>query len=364
MRGKLSSALTRSASQLERAVPASWLWRTSICLLISAAVALALQGQVHLRFLEIPFPSQTNDRNLLPRILLVIRTCPKFYETRLRDALDTHGRYVPANLLLPVGNTPYSVAVHSPSGAARIIDVAPTDGSNTGGVGVCEDNHGVGIVCIEGRALYYAYERQHDFDWVFVVDDDVYVHRKNLEQVVLTLNEDVRLVYTIGGCAQNVTCARNAGGGICGGGGWLLSKKNLVRGIEHDGGDGSGYSNNSVRLERKTSGKHTNLADWMSAWTETGAGVAREDGSWWSDITAGCVLHERGGISVKELPGLHPWTVERKKLDQELTHGSPAPITYHYVGREEVPKMRALHHLAVNPPSPTKFGMNVTNQTL
>jgi hypothetical protein len=330
----------------------AWLWRATVCLL--GALMVAVMSRKTIFAVTIVRRSASMPPDPGPRILFVIRTCPKYYSTRLRDVLETHVRLVPAKLILAVGNTPFALAVHGSPGTARIIDVMPTDGSNSDGIGVCEDNHGTGITCIEGRALYYAYERRADFDWTFVIDDDVYVHHRNLQDTIPTLNENDRHVYTIGGCAPKATCANKAGGGICGGGGWLLSRKNLVRVIEHEGGNGSSYTNSSVRLERIERGKQTDLAAWMAAWMDTGAGVAKEDGSWWSDITAGCVLHERGGIAVKHLPGLHPWTIQRKSLHLEITAQSPAPISYHYVGRDEMPGMRELHDIVIQSNNPSE----------
>jgi hypothetical protein len=81
----------------------------------------------------------------------------------------------------------------------------------------------------------------------------------------------------------------------------------------------------------------------MKAWMAVGAEVQMEDGSWWSDITAGCVFHRFGGLTTKQLDGLHPWTVPAKDLIMKLAND--APLSFHYVHKDEMPGMRGMHKL-------------------
>lgn len=85
------------------------------------------------------------------------------------------------------------------------------------------------------------------------------------------------------------------------------------------------------------------LRRWMDAWMRIGAEVFRQDGSWWSDITAGCVFHRLGGIKTKNLPGLHPWTVKATGLLRIFAE--ELPLSFHYVDRDEMPGMLVLQKL-------------------
>jgi hypothetical protein len=158
------------------------------------------------------------------RVLYVVRTCPKYYETRLSDALATYLAEVPQELIILVGNTPYvqtapdhTRGLHSTD--VRNMSVLPTDAVGDDYPDPCPDNHSDGVTCVEGRGLFYAYERRDSFDWLFVIDDDVYAHRHNVEVTASALPADDHRVYTVGGCGHKAKCANDAGGGICGGGG-------------------------------------------------------------------------------------------------------------------------------------------------
>lgn len=130
---------------------------------------------------------------------------------------------VPAGEILVVGNDAHSLNVSDGTRAGksyRNISVLPTLGDG-GNIKTCPDNHAEGVTCIEGRALFYAFKRaqREELDWVFVVDDDVFVHRRNVEKAALNLSTSTPHAFTIAGCAPNAQCAVDAGGGICGGGG-------------------------------------------------------------------------------------------------------------------------------------------------
>lgn len=166
-----------------------------------------------------------------PRILYVVRTCPKFYDTRLRDALETYLSGVPAELILVVGISAHNLTVpdwtglgggERPAGKTRVISVMATDEGADARLEACLDNHDEGVTCVEGRALLLAFERRCVFDWVFVVDDDAYVHRLHLEMTVEGLSEEAGHVYAVPGCGLKAKCTVDPGGttgGICGGGG-------------------------------------------------------------------------------------------------------------------------------------------------
>ncbi|KAI0564398.1 hypothetical protein FGB62_26g32 [Gracilaria domingensis] len=276
--------------------------------------------------------------------MFVVRTCPKYYETRLKDALTTYLTKVPSDRILIVGNTPYVIS--APDGTRkenrmpmRQIHVHGTDGSDPLNGTVCFDDHAQGITCIEGRALFYAYQRRKAFDWLFVVDDDVYVHRHNLEMTAGMLDPLRRLVYSTPGCAPKVECANAAGGGICRGGGYLLSRQNLERAVLGVGCEEIKKGNELM----ENADEQTLLSGWMQSWMDIGVSVAHDDGNWFSDITAGCALHIRGCIETRQMAGLHPWPLGASDVIQKLAH--EAPLSFHYIDRDGMPGMQALQKL-------------------
>lgn len=85
------------------------------------------------------------------------------------------------------------------------------------------------------------------------------------------------------------------------------------------------------------------LLDWMKSWMKMGAMVARDDGNWWSDITASCALYIRGGIKTHGMLGLNPWHLNASEIIEQLTN--EAPLSFHYVDRGEMPGMQGMHKL-------------------
>lgn len=102
---------------------------------------------------------------------------------------------------------------------------------------------------------------------------------------------------------------------------------------------------------------------WMETWMGVGAEIKKQDGGWWSDVTAGCMYHKFGGLTIKEPPGLHPWTVSPKDLVTKLT--KDAPLSFHYVTAGEMPGMRGMHKLVTgtNRRSRLKFNNDKRNKT-
>jgi hypothetical protein len=123
----------------------------------------------------------------------------------------------------------------------------------------------------------------------------------------------------------------------------LLSRQNLERAVCGDGLPGGRAPQCNPGAGAAGAAGGQSLEPWMRSWMGIGAEIQREDGSWWSDITAGCAFHRRGGIRTRQLPGLHPWTVAAKDLIQKLAND--APLSFHYVHRDEMPGMRGMHKL-------------------
>lgn len=85
------------------------------------------------------------------------------------------------------------------------------------------------------------------------------------------------------------------------------------------------------------------LKAWMADWMNIGKEVAKEDGGWWSDITAGCAFHQLGNVSSHVIQGIYAWELEAKEIVEKLVE--EAPLSFHYVERGEMPGMKGIHKL-------------------
>lgn len=85
------------------------------------------------------------------------------------------------------------------------------------------DNHWEGLTCLEANAHVEIMNRT-DFTWLLVVDDDTYVVVDRLTSLLKTL--DPRRLQVFG----NSNCGDCGGGrkGLCGGGGYFLSRQSLL----------------------------------------------------------------------------------------------------------------------------------------
>lgn len=162
------------------------------------------------------------------------------------------------------------------------------------------DNHGPGLTCLEAVAELKIMQRK-DFDWLVVVDDDVYVHLGNLVAQLENIATDVRAVWGIPGCGH---CDGGASG-LCGGGGYAVSRVNLVHMAS------AGWP--PTRLE-----KHTFMHDFMS-------GPDTE----WCDVRFACVAQHHG-LHLKLLGGLYGWNLSSAAdLDAAMRSTDVPPITFH-----------------------------------
>ena len=84
----------------------------------------------------------------------------------------------------------------------------------------CGNDHSAQLTCKTGVALQRAYEQLGNFSWIFVVDDDLYLHVANVHQVLSHFDPSKSIAVGIVGCGPHL-CPR---GGFCGGGGYALSR--------------------------------------------------------------------------------------------------------------------------------------------
>jgi len=86
------------------------------------------------------------------------------------------------------------------------------------------DNHWEGLTCLEA-SMHVRIMNRTDFSWLLVVDDDVYVFVDRLSELLGTLDGDRGLAFGSPGCGD---CG-DGRKGFCGGGGYFLSRRSILR---------------------------------------------------------------------------------------------------------------------------------------
>lgn len=181
------------------------------------------------------------------------------------------------------------------------------------------DNHGMGLTCLEAKAHLKLMNRT-DFDWLLVVDDDTYVFAERLRDTLLGMDPEKKAVYGIPGCGH---CSKGRTG-FCGGGGYMLSRKNLLRmaGLEH-----------GPALQ-------ASQASFLQSFMST------PDASPECDVRFGCVAQDAGlkPIAVK---GLYGWSVKgahKERRIVELKQDDP-PLVLHYISNDSHMQLIRREHL-------------------
>jgi len=180
------------------------------------------------------------------------------------------------------------------------------------------DNHQKGLTCLEAASDLQLMNRT-DFDWLLVVDDDVYVFVDRVRDTLNNVKASDARVYGVPGCGD---CA---GGkhGFCGGGGYILSRQSLLK-----------------------------MAASTSAPVSQEAGTAflehmmKNRGSDWADVSFGCVAMEKG-LELESVQGMfgNPVQDSKGKYDQaqevSMVESSEVPaLVFHRVSDAS-----HMHHL-------------------
>lgn len=87
------------------------------------------------------------------------------------------------------------------------------------------DNHDKGLTCLEAKHHLHFMNRT-DFDWLLVVDDDVYVFADRLRATLRQMDPYKAEVYGMPFCGD---CGGDGRKGFCGGGGYVLSRQSLLK---------------------------------------------------------------------------------------------------------------------------------------
>lgn len=237
------------------------------------------------------------------------------YAAQLDAVLNTWGAEVYPQKLLVVG-----VRGFNPASPDVIYKLAPR----------CKDGHvnNEGISCKEATLLAEGY--RSGADWVVVLGSDNYVFPRNFERELRSRNPERPQILALWGCG--VGYCEDKKGGLCGGGGYAISRSAL----------------DSLIGKQPHAGKRFVSESMQTAKTSCG---------FWSDMVTSC-LARRHNIEQVDLTGLYAWkvcprpsnatlyqwwlagtwfdklylcdfnhTLYREKMEAQ----SPVPLTFHYI---------------------------------
>lgn len=197
------------------------------------------------------------------------------------------------------------------------------------GAAGCHADHDLGICCRTARSLALAAERIGNRSWVFVVDDDTYVHTGNLERILSDFDASQPLALGMTKCGTG-HCDDGLGG-FCGGGGYAISKPALQMMI--------GDSREAFERE------YLEIA---------GSPI----GEAFDDVSTTCLLRRRKVPVLDGLQGIYPWigwdappspngvgawssNLNLPDVYLRAIHATePLPLTLHYINAAE---MSAIH---------------------
>jgi len=178
----------------------------------------------------------------------------------------------------------------------------------------CGNDHSAQLTCKTGVALQRAHEQLGNFSWIFVVDDDLYLHVANVHRVLSDFDPSKSIALGIVGCGPHLC----PGGGFCGGGGYALSRPAVEKIMAQ--------------------GELAFQKDLMEHLAKEKSGQA------WDDISVSCLLR-RHGIPLLQIKGLYGWVLQgaqrnKSSLNSEyikaIHQTKPLPLTFHYVSPQQI----------------------------
>jgi len=203
---------------------------------------------------------------------------------------------------------------------------------------MCQDGHinNPGISCKEATLLSTGYAMSAD--WVVVVGSDNYVFPKNMEERLEKEDKNKPQILAIFGCGGGKYC-EDGKGGICGGGGYAISKAALEKMV----GKGPDAAQKFIQ-------------ESMQCASTVGGG--------WSDQVTSCIAR-RSGVSEVNLDGLYGWKLcdagamecpfEQNVYRDKILSTTPKTLTFHYIGP---PEMYRIHKMVQD----TKSHVSVLEQ--
>jgi hypothetical protein len=255
---------------------------------------------------------QVLDRCKKTRILIIVRTSPGTCGSRIPRIKSSWAADAGPNIKVvgfmegdtdeevPANDT-FLPMVTSSECAKRFAD---------------DKGHGVRFCCKTANSLWYTRQADGlmnwDWDWVYLVDDDVYVFLDHLQsQLCHDFSDGVPKVVGLPGCNTKV-CK-----GMCGGGGFGFSKADLQTYL----------------------GVGSTREEFLSEFIDT-CRVCEN----WDDVTVGTVATKRS-MKLERMPGSEPWKMDvDSQVDKALSFHE-LPTIWHYV-REDMNKVHEIHQKA------------------
>lgn len=180
------------------------------------------------------------------------------------------------------------------------------------------NNHGMGLTCLEAKAHLKLMSRT-DFDWLLIVDDDTYVFAQRLRDTLQGMDVDKKEVYGIPGCGK---CAHGLHG-FCGGGGYMISRVNLLRMASLEHGPVPAAIQSSF------------LQSFM-----------QNPDNDWCDVRFACVAQD-AGLKPTAVKGLYGWSISgatKERRIVELKQDAP-PLVLHYISDDAHMQLIRREHL-------------------
>eukprot|EP00929_Paragymnodinium_shiwhaense_P008530 TRINITY_DN112492_c0_g1_i1.p1 TRINITY_DN112492_c0_g1~~TRINITY_DN112492_c0_g1_i1.p1 ORF type:complete len:444 (-),score=56.52 TRINITY_DN112492_c0_g1_i1:35-1366(-) len=232
-------------------------------------------------------------------LVVVLQSGKAFYNTRLDWISKTWATKLGGQALVAVGDSP------ALDGSIRVQ-----------GTRCPASSHGQGGCCKMAEAAIAAYDMMQkipSLQWAYLADDDTYVRVPQLLQKLKTLDprgeSGKGAAYGLFVCTS-ARCAT----GLCGGGGYALSRLAVESMVGSDG---------PAKFLREQ-------MDTCSLCDE------------WADIAMSQVMRANL-VSQEKLDGLHAWRMKKDVFDETLKETAPEPLVYHYIRSQG--QMTFLHDL-------------------
>jgi len=234
------------------------------------------------------------------RVLFVVYSDSKFYETRLKWVTNTWARDVPQESLVIIGDAPYTGA-----GQVRARKVVATQ---------CPaHSHWEGACCKYAEAVIHALEIMREdpsYEWAYFTDDDAYVRHASIENALMQQQEPSGRGLLL----SNIGCATKQCTGICAGGGYAANRRAIVDVVEGAIGANQPGANASQAF----------LTEQMQSCSQCER---------WADVAL-AQLYKRRGVELRPLEGLYGWRLPKDKFEASLTN-AVEPLMYHYIQSEQ-----------------------------
>jgi len=242
------------------------------CLLIASVLIICT-----LPFIPLIDNIETFDNSKdTTKILYIIRSIPKYYDERLNMQFKTWMKHLNENddVLVASENKDH-------------IDKFNLKYSTP----TCPPGHDMGVCCSESNAIVKAL-KEFEFDWAFILDDDVYVYPDKVRSIINKYKDNYNVALGTPGCESNGV------EGFCGGGGYAFSKQALQKIVSND------YD--LFLKEYKISCEKTKFCD----------------------ITMG-ELSKKNNIEIIDIPEFKPWGIDK---DEKQLIINNKIATLHYYG--------------------------------